>query len=284
MLRSLFSGISGLRSHQTMLDVTGNNIANANSTGFKASTTLFQDTLSQLLTAPASANAYSGGTNPVQMGLGVQVAATSTNFNQGSAQVTGRPTDLMIQGDGMFVLQSGTERLYTRAGAFTFDEAGDLVSPNGGRVQGYLVDAAGNPTGGLTNIALDPVNAVPAVPAGVDMVSYNIGTDGKLRGIFSDGVQRDMGVLAIADFNNVIGLERVGETAFRESANSGAADLGVPGQARRGSLMGGALEMSNVDLSAEFTNLILAQRGFQANARVITTSDSVLESLVNIKR
>lgn len=284
MLRSLFSGISGLRSHQTMLDVTGNNIANANTTAFKANTTLFQDTLSQMLSAPGSANANNGGTNPVQMGLGVQVAATTTNFNQGSAQVTGRPTDLMIQGDGMFVIRSGTEQLYTRAGAFTFDEAGDLVTNNGARVQGYLVDAAGNPTGGLTDLSVDPANAAPAVPPGVDMVSYDIGTDGVLRGIFSDGVQRNLGQVAIADFTNPVGLERVGETAFRQSANSGAADLGVPGEGPRGTLMGGALEMSNVDLSAEFTNLILAQRGFQANARVITTSDSVLESLVNIKR
>ncbi|MGB7979768.1 MAG: flagellar hook-basal body complex protein [Candidatus Nanopelagicales bacterium] len=284
MLRSLFSGISGLRAHQAMLDVSGNNIANANTTGFKSSSTLFQDTLSQTLRGPASASTYNGGTNPVQMGLGVQVAATSTDFTQGSSQVTGRPTDMMIQGDGLFVVQKGSEQLYTRAGAFTFDEAGDLVTPSGGRVQGYLVDAAGNPAGGLTTISLDPANAAPGVPGGVSMVSYDIGTDGILRGIFSDGQQRNLGQLAIADFTNPMGLERVGETAFRATANSGTPDLGVPGEGSRGSLMGGALEMSNVDLSAEFTNLILAQRGFQANARVITTADSVLETLVNIKR
>lgn len=284
MLRSLFAGISGLRVNQTMLDVTGNNIANANTTGFKSSTTVFSDTLSQMLTGASGANANRGGTNPIQVGLGVQVAGTASNLSQGSAQMTGRSTDLMIQGDGMFVVRFGNEQLYTRAGAFTFDEAGTLVSPSGARVQGYELDAAGNRTGGLVDITRDTAGLTPAVPAGVELTSYSFGSDGKLRGVFSDGVQRDMAQLALADFNNPMGLERVGETAFRESANSGPADLGVSGEGSRGTLMAGALEMSNVDLAAEFTNLILAQRGFQASSRVITTSDSVLEDLVNIKR
>lgn len=284
MLRSLFAGISGLRVNQTMLDVTGNNIANANTTGFKASSTVFQDTLSQMLTASSGASAQRGGTNPIQVGLGVQLAATNTNFNQGAAQTTGRPTDLMIQGDGFFVVRKGNEQLYTRAGAFTFDNTGTLVSPNGNRVQGYALDAAGDPTGGLVDVTLGTGALTPPVPAGVKLTSYNIGSDGTLRGIFDDGVQRDMAQIAIADFNNPMGLEKVGETSYRESANSGAADVDVSGVGRRGALIGGALEMSNVDLSAEFTNLILAQRGFQASARVITTSDQVLEDLVNIKR
>jgi flagellar hook protein FlgE len=284
MLRSLFAGISGLRANQTMLDVTGNNIANANTIGFKASTTLFQDTLSQMLNGASASNAQRGGTNPIQVGLGVQVAGIGMNLNQGSAQTTGRVTDLMIQGDGMFVVEQGNQRLYTRAGAFTFDEAGTLVTPTGSRVQGYALDAAGLPTGGLIDITLDTAALVPAIPAGVELTSYTIGSDGKIRGVFSDDIQRDLAQLAVADFNNPMGLERVGETAFRESANSGAAQFGVPGEGRRGTLMGGALEMSNVDLSAEFTNLILAQRGFQASSRVITTSDQVLEELVNIKR
>src|SRR4051794_9563622 len=151
MLRSLFAGISGLRVNQTMLDVTGNNIANANTIGFKASTTVFQDTLSQMLTAGSGGSAGPnglGGTNPIQVGLGVQIAATNTNFAQGSAQTTGRTTDLMIQGDGFFVVQSGNETLYTRAGAFTFDRSGSLVTPDGARVLGYALDAAGARTGG----------------------------------------------------------------------------------------------------------------------------------------
>jgi flagellar hook protein FlgE len=284
MLRSLFAGISGLRVNQTMLDVTGNNIANANTTGFKTSSVVFSDTLSQMLTAAAAANTNRGGTNPVQVGLGVQLSATNANFTQGSTQTTGRPTDLMIQGDGFFVTKKGGEQLYTRAGAFTFDNTGTLVTPSGNRVQGYALDAAGVPTGGLIDVTLDFSALTPAVPSGVQLTSYNIGSDGKLRGIFDDGIQRDMCQIAIADFNTPMGLERVGETSFRESANSGAPLVDVAGAGRRGTLIGGALEMSNVDLAAEFTNLILAQRGFQASSRVITTSDQVLEDLVNIKR
>jgi flagellar hook protein FlgE len=284
MLRSLFAGISGLRANQTMLDVTGNNIANANTVGYKSSTTVFQDTLSQTLAGGGGSNANRGGTNPVQVGLGVQLAATSTNFNQGSAQTTGRPTDLMIQGDGMFVTRKGNEMLYTRAGAFTFDDTGSLVSPTGNRVQGYLLDNTSTATGGLVDITLDPANAVPTPPAGVSLTSYTISSDGKIRGVFDDGQQRDLAQLALADFSNPMGLEKVGETSYRESANSGAAQLATPTTGRRGTIVGGALEMSNVDLAAEFTNLILAQRGFQASSRVITTSDQVLEELVNIKR
>ncbi|MBU2694776.1 flagellar hook-basal body complex protein [Pimelobacter sp. 30-1] len=280
MLRSLFAGISGLRVNQTMLDVTGNNIANANTTGFKASTTVFSDTLSQMLTAASGGNAERGGTNPIQIGLGVQLAATSTNFGQGSAQLTGRPTDVMLQGDGFFVLRDGAEDVYTRAGAFTFDQTGVLVTPNGMRVQGYALDGAGLPTGGLVDVDLNSL----ALPAGVELTSYSIAADGKVRGVFSDGVQRDICQLAVADFNNPMGLEKIGDTAYRASANSGPVQLGVAGQGQRGQIMAGALEMSNVDLSAEFTNLILAQRGFQASSRVITTSDQVLEELVNIKR
>jgi flagellar hook protein FlgE len=285
MLRSLFAGISGLRVNQTMLDVTGNNIANANTIGFKSSSTVFQDTLSQMLTGAAGAAAPRGGTNPIQVGLGVQLAATSTNFNQGAAQTTGRSTDLMIQGDGFFVTRKGEELLYTRAGSFTFDNTGTLVTPTGNRVMGYRLDNTGQADkGNLVELTLDTGNAVPAAPAGVTLSSYSIGSDGKIRGVFDDGVQRELGQVAMADFDNPMGLEKVGETSFRASANSGQPEFGVASEGRLGTLLGGAVEMSNVDLSAEFTNLILAQRGFQASSRVITTSDSVLEELVNIKR
>jgi flagellar hook protein FlgE len=284
MLRSLFAGISGMRVNQAMLDVTGNNIANANTIGFKSSSTVFSDTLSQMLTAASAANANRGGTNPIQVGLGVQLASTNTNFNQGSTETTGKPTDMMISGDGMFVLQKGTQALYTRAGAFTFDNTGTLVAPDGAQVMGYALDATGNPTGNPIPVTLDTTNLTPPIAAGVQLQSYTIGSDGKLRGIFSDGTQQDMAQIAIADFNNPAGLNKVGNTEYQESANSGTAQLGTAGQGQRGSLVTGALEMSNVDLAAEFTNLILAQRGFEASSKVITTSDQVLEDLVNIKR
>lgn len=277
MLRSLFAGISGLRTNQVMLDVTGNNIANANTIGYKASTTVFKDTLSQMLTGAASSSPGRGGVNPMQVGLGVQVSTIATNLGQGAAQTTGRTTDMMIQGDGMFVVHNGTEELYTRAGAFTFDEQGYLTTPSGNIVQGYQAPVP---------------NPIPAGTKPVDvqinfstLKSYSIGADGMVRGVdAATGNSVDLFQLAIADFNNPMGLEKVGETSYRTSANSGQAQLDVAGAGRRGTLLGGALEMSNVDLSAEFTNLILAQRGFQASSRVITTSDQVLEDLVNIKR
>lgn len=293
MLRSLFAGISGLRVNQTMLDVTGNNIANANTIGFKSSSTVFQDTLSQMLTAGSAAGGGLGGTNPIQVGLGVQVAATNTNLNQGANQTTGRPTDLMINGDGMFVVMRGNESTYTRAGAFTWDNSGTLVSPGGGRVQGYTAwdPATGVHTGGLSDIVL-PENYTklaatpPVTPTDVtyELSSYEIGRDGKLTATFEDGTKQVIAQVALANFNNPMGLARAGETSFTTTANSGVAEVGVAGEGSRGVLSPGSVEMSNVDLAAEFTNLILAQRGFQASSRVITTSDQVLEDLVNIKR
>ena len=137
MLRSLYSGISGLRAHQTMLDVTGNNIANVNTAGFKASSTQFQDTLSQMTQGASGPQAETGGSNPAQIGLGVRVAGVSTNFAQGSSQSTGRATDMMISGDGFFVTSKGGQQLFTRAGAFRPDAAGQLVSPDGGILQGW---------------------------------------------------------------------------------------------------------------------------------------------------
>jgi flagellar hook protein FlgE len=283
MLRSLFSAISGLRANQTMLDVTGNNIANANTVGFKASNIVFQDTLSQMLTAAGAPGGANGGTNPIQVGLGVQVGGVTTNFNQGSAQVTGRATNLMISGDGFFVVSRGGENMYTRAGAFNFDSTGQLVTVDGDIVQGYAADAAGtiNATGAPTDILItDMVDDTIANP----LRSYNIGGDGIITGIYADGTKKPLFQLAMANFTNPEGLEKVGDTSFRDTVNSGAVQLGAPGTGRRGDLIGGSLEMSNVDLAQEFTNLIIAQRGFQATSRVITTSDQVLEELVNIKR
>jgi flagellar hook protein FlgE len=286
MLRSLFSAISGLRANQTMLDVTGNNIANANTTGFKSSNIVFQDTLSQMLTgagAPTPAAGTTparGGTNPIQVGLGVQVGAVTTSFNQGSAQVTGRATNLMISGDGFFTIQRGGANLYTRAGAFNFDSSGSLVTPDGDLVQGYGFTAGAADTSKLVPITI-PDLVTAGKPA---MTSYSIGADGVITGVYDDGTKKPLFQVALTNFSNPEGLEKVGDTAFRESTNSGKPQPGAPGSGRLGSLMAGSLEMSNVDLAQEFTNLIIAQRGFQATSRVITTSDQVLEELVNIKR
>jgi len=389
MLRSLYSGISGLRSHQTMLDVTGNNIANVNTTGYKSSAVQFQDTLSQLIKGATGPQAQAGGSNPAQIGLGVQVAGISTNFAQGSAQATGRPTDMMISGDGFFVVQKGGENLYSRAGSFDFDATGRLVAPGGALVMGWtaqngaintgtalgpitldknaiapavattgatvtgnlpsdaatgtalerdiqIYDASGtarqlsltftktaagwdvkgvdgttNATGAMTfaNGALTAGGTLTVNGTAVDLTkvtgfadlstvtiskqngnesgtlqSYSLSADGTLVGSFSNGATEPMARIALANFANPGGLEKAGGSTYRSSIDSGNPALGTAGSGGLGALQAGSLEMSNVDLSQEFTNLIVAQRGFQANARIITTSDQVLQDLTDLKR
>ncbi|GIH97583.1 flagellar hook-basal body complex protein [Planobispora siamensis] len=282
MLRSLYSGISGLRVHQTMMDVTGNNIANVNTTGFKTSQTTFQDTLSQMMRAagaPQAAdgvNQAAGGSNPAQVGLGVRLAGIETNFGQGAAQTTGRKTDLMIQGDGFFVVQNGTEQLYTRAGSFSLDANSTLVTPDGNFVLGW------NTTNGTINTA-DPLVPVQ-LPTDGSLESYTISQDGTLVGVMTDGTKRPIGRIAMGNFVNPGGLEKAGGSTYRATVNSGAAEVGTAGTGGMGLMQTGALEMSNVDLGQEFTNLIISQRGFQANTKVISTSDELLNDLVNLKR
>jgi len=397
MLRSLFSGVSGLRAHQTMLDVVGNNIANVNTTGFKASSVEFEDTLSQALKAAGAPQGSQGGTNPAQVGLGVEVAAINTSFTQGPAETTGVSTDLMIQGDGFFMVKDGGQQVYTRDGAFSFDQNGNLTTANGGMVQGWTAvngvvntsgatagiklplgasmpptgtdaavlagnlpaDGSGSPPtndlkvydtkGVLVDVTLsykydttsktwslnfnDPSAttqpaAVPlafnpdgtistASPVSVtlngqtvklditgitafggentaevvssngnamgSLASYSISPDGTIQGVFTNGMKQPLGQIALATFNNPSGLSKVGNSEYAESVNSGQAQIGAAGTGSRGQLAAGELEGSNVDLSQEFSNLIIAQRGFEANSKVITTSDEVLQDLVNLK-
>src|SRR5919205_3246331 len=175
MLRSMFSAISGLRAHQTKMDVVGNNIANVNTVGFKSSSTVFEDTLSQILRNGSAPTADTAGTNPAQVGLGVKVAGISTNFSQGSTQNTGRATDFMISGDGFFITKQGNENLYTRAGSFDYDGVGNLVTPDGAILQGWMTDPVTgkvNPNGPVGNLAIpygqivDPVATSAGSAAG----------------------------------------------------------------------------------------------------------------------
>ncbi len=387
MLRSLYSGISGLRSHQTMLDVTGNNIANVNTTGYKATAVQFQDTLSQLTQGATAPGANNGGGNPAQVGLGVLVSGITTNFTQGSAQSTGRATDMMISGDGYFVTKQGTQTTYTRAGAFDLDADGRLVTTDGKIVQGWTgVDGVINTGGAVGNVQLPDGAIAPAVAtsqatvggnlpsetavggtfvrdmdvydangvatvvpltftrtaggwtasaggpavdlafangiqdtanpqtlnvngvqvnltgltsyAGVStasvtgqngraagtLESFSIAKDGTIIGSFTNGAKQSLARIAVATFTNPAGLEKAGNSGYTATVNSGNPVLGGPGDPGMGNAIAGSLEMSNVDLSQEFTNLIVAQRGFQANARIITTSDEVLQELTNLKR
>jgi flagellar hook protein FlgE len=284
MMRSLFAAISGLRVHQTMLDVTANNISNVNTVGFKNSSISFKDALSQLQSGASAPGATLGGTNAQQIGLGVQVGAISNEMNSGAIQQTGNPFDLAVQGTGWFRVAGlqtgggfGTVE-YTRAGNFTTDAAGDLVTQDGMYVLGHTAATQGPPP---TFNATDSKLTLPATAT-----SISIGQDGIINYIDSvTGVSTALGQITLAKFPNETGLLSVAGTKYTESPNSGAPVIGVPGDTNGlGTLAAGSLEMSNVDLAAQFTEMIEAQRGFQANGRVISTADQMLQDLVNLGR
>jgi flagellar hook protein FlgE len=398
VLRSLYAGISGLRAEQTMLDVTSNNIANVNTTGFKSSSVQFEDTLSQLVSAAGLSTSVKAGTNPSQIGLGVRVAGVTTNLTEGAQTTTGNNLDAMVSGDGYFVTKTGSENLYTRDGSFHWDSEGRLATADGSLVQGWQADNGVVSTGGVpTNLTLPSGSVAPAtattkaamtgnlpsdaavgtvlsrnittyssdgtassltatftaaasgvwnysiangtgtaktgslqtgaasvapvsggtaadlkpVVSGITvdlsgmsgyaglstsalasqngnaagtLLSVTMGTDGTLSGTFSNGATVAIARLAIGTFTNPEGLEKAGNSSMTETLNSGNVRLGTAGTDGYGSVVSGALEASNVDLSQEFTNLIVAQRGFQANARIITTSDSILQELMQLKQ
>lgn len=474
MMRSMFSGVSGLRAHQLKMDVIGNNIANVNTVGYKSQRATFQEVFNQTIKGAGSPQAGRGGTNPQQIGLGISLASIDTFHIRGAVQRTDNNTDLAINGDGFFILSNSADflsRTYTRAGNFTLDEYGNLVAPNGYRVLGYMEDEERNPApdgstvlkGVLEGIVISKSKSYPAmatnsatmegnldkdlarVPAGTDpdpddidnYIEYNnltktfevkngvkvretttvfydslggqhkvkftfirglasgtsvgadnewgviiqnlddmsyfakddstnvsdppqlseivipiqfdengkittgssndkatsvilqipgngifedmevkvdfssltqfanestasitnkngypqgyldtfsIGPTGEIYGIFTNGQSRVIGQIALATFKNPAGLEKTSENMYQVTPNSGEPIIGLPGSSGLGALNPGTLEMSNVDLSAEFTEMITTQRGFQANSRIITTSDEMLQELVNLKR
>lgn len=278
MMRSLFSAVSGLKNHQTGMDVIGNNISNVNTVGFKASRVIFEDIYSQTIgtaSAPIAGTPGTGGINAKQIGLGSAVASVSTSINEGSAETTGEDLDFSIEGQGYFVIDSNGQTLYTRNGHFELDGAGNLVTSSGDFVMGEMGTALTGTPGTLEPIVVNPA----------DYVSCTVDSNGVVTGIKkTDGSKEELGRLAMATFTNAAGLEKQGGSLYAASSNSGAAAVSYVNEGGAGSLKSGSLEMSNVDLANELTNMIIMQRGFQANSRVITTSDSMLEELVNLKR
>ena len=464
MMRSMFSAVSGLRAHQTRMDVIGNNIANVNTVGFKGGRVTFQEVFNQTLRAAGSPQEGRGGTNPHQVGLGISVASMDTFHIRGAVERTDYNTDLMINGSGFFIVTDDSNflnRSFTRAGNFALDEQGNLVTTEGFKVLGYLADENGvlqprleglviskavtsdakvtenavlegnldsqtkatnsytpqptanvgtlgvttsvylrkeagtapapvittfevNPNfeeavarettfqvfdqlGGMHQIKLAFIkttnndfaveafyieengNMHHAAGAGglgqgtpttlnfletgklsattttnftiadtltsgagaftfeVDFTKLNmfantstvsatsidgfkqgtlndfaIAPSGEILGAFDNGQRRVLGQVALANFKNTSGLAKTSANMFVNTQNSGDPIIGQPGVGGFGSLNPGALEMSNVDLSREFTNMITTQRGFQANSRVITTTDEMLQELVNL--
>jgi flagellar hook protein FlgE len=280
----MYSAISGLNAHQTMLDVTSNNIANVDTVGFKSESASFEDALSQLERGATAPTPTTGGTDAEQVGLGVTMGAISNQMQEGAFQSTGNPLDLAISGDGMFrLVQDPTtlgsasatpSYLYTRAGNFTTDSNGDLVTQNGDFVVGYTLDASGNPQVGAAN------ETKITIPAGSESVS--IGQNGIVSVTDATGNVTDIAAISLATFSNEAGLQRVGQNNWEQTINSGAPTNDIAGQSGIGTLVTGSLEMSNVDLASEFTNMITAERGFQANSRVITTADDMMQTLVQL--
>jgi flagellar hook protein FlgE len=412
---SLFSGITGLRNHQVMLDVIGNNISNINTIGYKSSRVMFSEMFSQTRLSAFRPTGENGGVNPQQIGLGASVGAIQSMFTQGNLEGTGSSTDLAITGAGFFVVKHGNQEFLTRVGNFTFDAAGNMVLPsNGAILQGRLaspdgtipVDApitnlrfafdrkapakstttvklAGNLDSGTsitppnntvqttfqvydslgnqhsvtvtftktaanswtwdatltgqsgsigngtltfdgtgtlltstgTPIAFTPTNGADPVSftldvgtpgqfggitqtSGNSLVSmrdqngYASGTleniivekNGKVQGKFSNGTTITLGQIILAELNNPGGLFKEGDGMYSVTGNSGNAAYVVAGDGSSSEIMSGVLEQSNVDLAEEFTKMIVAQRGYQSNARIITVSDEILQETINLKR
>jgi flagellar hook protein FlgE len=275
----MFSGVSGLRTHQVMMDVLSSNISNVNTFGFKSQRTSFKDSLNQNLSGAAAPTANLGGTNARQVGLGMTLNSIDNLMTQGNAQSTGVVTDMAIQGDGYFrvttgnnftgaTLNAGAGESFTRAGNFSFDAAGYLVTQQGQYVIGDVAGVA-------SRLQVNPATTQ----------AINVDSSGVITAIDNLGVSTVVGTVSLAKFANAPGLERISNNLYRQSNNSGVAVNGVPGGAAgHGLITPGTLEMSNVDLALEFTNMIIAQRGFQANGKTITASDQMLEELVNLKR
>jgi flagellar hook protein FlgE len=407
----MFTAISALNQHQKYLDVVANNLANANTTGFKAYRVLFQDQFSQMISPGSGPSATNGGVNPTQIGLGVQLGSSTPVFIQGTLQSTGRNLDLAVQGDGFFIYNTPNGQRFSRDGAITMDADGTLVNGSTGfRLQGWsatngvintnlpvgdiqidtggtlarattqagftgnlnathangdtvqttmsafdslgrpvnftvtftrvatattpptsqwswaATNTAGNATGagtvtfnaagqlsnstvttpigqpaatgaaalsvapdmtGLTMVATADSLTIAnqnGLPAGTVSDIYISPDDGVISLSYTNGLSQQVGQVALARFTNPAGLLHAGDTTFQFGLNSGVPQIGAANNGGRGSIASGYLEASNVDMAQEFTNMILAQRGFQASSRVITTSDEILQELVNLRR
>jgi flagellar hook protein FlgE len=402
--------LSGLDASDTALATISNNLANLNTTAYKDTSVNFQDLYYQLLGS-------NGSGDQLQLGSGTSVASIGTNFSGGSVQNTGVNTDVAITGNGFFVVQNGSNTYYTRAGDFTQDANGNLMTTDGYQVMGYpATGGVVNTNGGLTPIQLpmgmaspptattslsiqanlsagSPVGtsyntsvtvydslgashvlnvdftsaaggwnytaslpssditgatgtsttvqsgtltfdsngnltsttpiavSIPNLADGASTLAFNwdlangtgpglitqvagassttsttqngntsgsmtgftIGSDGTITGTFTNGTQI-LGQVALANFANLQGLSKQGENNYSATISSGSAAVGAPGTTSLGSLTGGALELSNVDMSTEFSNLIIAERGFQANAKSVTTFDQIAQDTINMVR
>ena len=280
LLNSFSSGVSAVKTFGKSLEVIGDNIANVNTTGFKTARTLNKDAFAETLQRSSAAAGELGGANSMQVGYGTAVASITQKFTQGALTTTAGPADLGISGKGFFKVQNPTNQdfYFTRAGDFRVDDAGNLLTS-----EGY------NVTGAAGNIVIPQQNENGGAP----IQSFKVDQDGSIDAYYADGTLTEgVGQILLTAFANPNALERVGGNLMK---NPGGEDGAAPGAAGAqladaanptffGEIIQGTLELSNVDLTQEFSDLIVAQRSFQAGSRVITVSDSVMDEIVNLKR
>jgi flagellar hook protein FlgE len=297
MMAGMYAAISGLDANQTMLNSTANDLANVNTVGYKSASVTFADSLTQVVRGASGSTSTNGGSNPVQVGLGVQVNATQNEMTEGSFQSTNNPLDIAIEGNGFLRVGEGTppgkapytsalpaSLDYTRAGNLTADTKGFLTTQSGQYVIGR--NAVATEAGGATTYAPGKEDSYIVIPPGSSNIS--IGQDGSVT--YTDDnpesktfqQQVTAGYLSLATFANTAGLSRLGGSLWAQTANSGAPIVGTPNTVGFGATIGGELEMSNVDLATEMTTMITAERGYQANSKVITTADQMLQTVVSM--
>ncbi len=288
-MKALYSGVSGMRSHQTRMDVIGNNIANVNTNGYKSQRTTFRDIYYQTISNPsAAAKGIMGGTNSSQVGYGAQVGSIDTIHTLSGYSPTNKQTDLYINGEGYLMLQNASgEKFYTRYGALNFDSAGNLVDSQGLMVMGLNRDY-------LDDMDEGTVDAGDLEVITIDLANYSnitINSDGTITGLGLAGAKAsdvdkivELGQIALAFVPNQNALVLAGNSYYTKSNNTGTITYHEAGLAGTGEIIAGGLEMSNVDLANEFSDMIITQRGFQANTKIISVVDQMLEELVNLKR
>ena len=282
MIRAMDSGISGIQNLQERMDVIGNNIANVNTVGYKSARTELADQFCQTLGAPGN------GQTSEQVGLGVTTLGIFNQFTQGALSTTGVPTDVGIVGNGFFMVRDAVsdEQFATRAGDFRLDNNGYLLTPTGLRVQGFS-DSGLSVRG---DIQIDGTQRPATADPAATLASYRIDNDGRVMVQLSDGTQYARGQILMQNFSNQQALVKEGHNLY--SNVGGAGPLGgagaptaeAPGTNGLGQVQAGTLELSNVDLTNEFANMITTQRAFEANSKIITTSDEMLQAVINIKR
>lgn len=283
-----------MQQFQQRLDVIGNNISNVNTSGYKTARVDFEDAFSQTVQAASPASGNASAVAGIQIGSGVSTGAIRNQFTQGALSRTGVQTDLAVSGNGFFIVRDpvGGSEYATRSGDFRLDENGYLITNRGFRVQGFT-DAVTDPAQLITrgdiqiNMGTPPTSLVPPADPNATITSYDINLEGVVTVRLSDGSQYTRGQILMQNFLDPQALMKEGGNLYSGLDNAGpvgAAGPVAPATAGLGRIQSGALELSNVDLASEFSSMITTQRAFQASARIITTSDEILQELVNLKR